>query len=379
MALTLTRRRLLQSSIAGGLAVGLSAHWPAVAGPAAPADLAMLAPTLRTLRDSFHALARKWTDANQLARPDGYFYSVDAAQLMICFAQLKDQQGYAALHKHAVDHLIRNEPTEPYTQGFVSWRYKPDEKLDASGTTEALRLARALWLGAKSFDKPQDRARCALVLAGYSRHAMVDQGVWIIRNYFGFATHSFATNSFLVDYDADFVKEVADAQKDTELAKVAENSYAAVKMAVAPSGLIYDLLQPELKTLYPELDVVAFSPNDIIQFCNCCTTANTIAKGLPNIARRLLAFALNRLDDLRVFYYGRSGQPVNDRPASLAEFSALARLALLLNDAPSAATIARASIPKWQYFSEHAEPSQAYLVSEILMALNALLDANAGR
>jgi len=53
----------------------------------------------------------------------------------------------------------------------------------------------------------------------------------------------------------------------------------------------------------------------------------------------------------------------------------LARLALLLNDVPSAATIAKATIPKWQYFSEHAEPSQAYLVSEILMALDALLNA----
>jgi len=361
--------------MAGAIATTFAPHASLIAAPVEPADLSALAPTLQSLRKSFHALARKWTDANQLARPDGYLYTVDAAQLMICFALLKDEQGYAALHKHAIDHLIRNERTEPYTQGFVSWRYKPDEKLDASGTTEALRLARALWLGAKVFSKPEDQELCALILNGYRRHAMVDQGVWIIRNYFGFATHSFATNSFLVDYDADFVKEVAGARKDAELAKVAENSYAAVKTAVAPCGLLYDLLQPELKTLYPELDVVAFSPNDIIQFSNCCTTANTIAKGLPNIARRVLAFALNRLTDLRVFYYGRSGQPVNDRAASLAEFSALARLALLLNDVPSAATIAKATIPKWQYFSEHAEPSQAYLVSEILMALDALLNA----
>lgn len=330
-------------------------------------------PDLRELREKFHRLARKWTDVNQLSRADGYFYTIDAAQLMICFAQLRDRKHYTLLRKHAVDHLIRNERTEPYTQGFVSWRYKPGEKLDASGTTEALRLARALWLGAKAFDQPEDHDLAALILAGYSRHAMVDQGVWIIRNYFGFATHAFATNSFLVDYDADFVKEVAEARKDAELAKVAVNSYAAVKMAVAPCGLLYDLLQPELKTLYPELNVVAFSPNDIIQFSNCCTSATTITTGLPNVARRVLAFALNRLSDLRIFYYGRTGEPVNDRAAGLFELSALARLAMLLGDSPSAATIAQVAMPHWKYFAEHSEPSQAYLVTEILMALEEML------
>src|SRR5438552_1845747 len=101
MACLTTRRRILKSALAGAMATRFAPHF-VLAAPIQPADLAALAPTLQSLRKSFHALARKWTDANQLARPDGYFYTVDAAQLMICFAQLKDEQGYAALHKHAV-------------------------------------------------------------------------------------------------------------------------------------------------------------------------------------------------------------------------------------------------------------------------------------
>jgi len=64
-----------------------------------------------------------------------------------------------------------------------------------------------------------------------------------------------------------------------------------------------------MATLFPELNVAAFSPNDIIQFSNCCTTASTVCRGVPEIPRKLLAFALNRLDDLRMYYIGRTGEP----------------------------------------------------------------------
>ena len=36
------------------------------------------------------------------------------------------------------------------------------------------------------------------------------------------------------------------------------------RRAVTPCGLMYDLLQPELKTMYYEMDVSCFSPNDIV-------------------------------------------------------------------------------------------------------------------
>ena len=67
--------------------------------------------------------------------------------------------------------------------------------LDASGTTEALRFAEGLWEGARVFGEPADRELALLVLRAYRRHEYVDQGIWLIRNYFNLQTRAFATNS----------------------------------------------------------------------------------------------------------------------------------------------------------------------------------------
>jgi hypothetical protein len=82
-----------------------------------------------------------------------------------------------------------------------------------------------------------------------------------------FATPSwilFASNSFLVDYDPDLIREIADATHDADLSKLADNCLKAVQQSMAPCGLFYDLIQPELMTLYPELPMIAFSPNDVV-------------------------------------------------------------------------------------------------------------------
>lgn len=373
----ISRRMILWGAAAASLAAttGLIAEHSSLAQPTAPANVHELAPALRDLQSALHDQVRQWISADRLLRDDGYLYAVDVGQLMICMAEVGDRESYDSLRKRAVAELIRDDPHEPYTRGMVAWRRKPGEKMDASGTTEALRVARGLWVGAKAFGQSEDADRAMLILDAYARHAMVDQGVWIISNYFDFNTHSFANNSFLVDYDADFISEVAESRKNASLRDVAHRSSRAVEMAVAPSGLLYDLLQPELKTLYPELDVVAFSPNDIVQFSNCANVAMTVARSVPHVARSVLAFALNRIEDLRIYYFGRSGQVVNDRPAGLAELSALARLAVRIGSVDSAAAVATRALPKWKYFAAHAKPSQAYLVSEIMLALHELLAA----
>ncbi len=373
----ISRRMILWGTAAASLAAttGLIAEHSSLAQPTAPGSLHELAPALRDLQSALADQAREWISADRLLREDGYLYGVDVGQLMICMAEVGDRESYDLLRKRAIAELIRDDPHEPYTRGMVAWRRKIGQKMDASGTTEALRVARGLWTGAKAFGQTKDADRAMTILDGYARHAMVDQGVWIISNYFDFTTHGFANNSFLVDYDADFVSEVAEARKSASLRDIASRSCRAVEMAVAPSGLLYDLLQPELKTLYPELDVVAFSPNDIVQFSNCATVATTVARSLPHVARSVLAFALNRMEDLRIYYFGRSGEVVNDRPAGLAELSALARLAMRVGSTDSAAAVATRALPKWKYFAAHAKPSQAYLVSEILLALHGLLAA----
>jgi len=371
----ISRRTILWGAAAASLAAttGLIAEHSSLAQPTGPASVRELAPDFRELQSALHDQARQWISADRLLRDDGYLYAVDIGQLMICMAGVQDRESYDLLRKRAIAELIRDDPHEPYMRGMVVWRRKASQKMDASGTTEALRVARGLWMGSKAFGRNEDADLAMVILDGYARHAMVDQGVWIISNYFDFNTHGFANNSFLVDYDADFVSEVAEARKSASLREIAQRSARAVEMAVAPSGLLYDLLQPELKTLYPELDVVAFSPNDIVQFSNCATVATTIARSVPHVARNVLAFALNRIEDLRIYYYGRSGQVVNDRPAGLAELSALARLAMRVGSLDSAAAVATRALPKWKYFAAHAKPSQAYLVSEILLALHELL------
>jgi hypothetical protein len=383
-ALTMTRRRLLQASAAAGAAMslGMSASFaPEPARqPDAPAPrLADYTAKVAALRDQVCALVRSWIDGGRLVRPDGFVYAVDVAQLMACFVDAGDAEGYGRLREQALSHLVVDDKSDPFTRGFVLWRYRPDDpnpRPDASGTTEALRTAKALWLGAERFDRPADRELARVILAGYARHAGVEHGVWLVRNYFGFGTRSFATNSFLIDYDPDFVAEVARHTGDPAAAGLAGKSYAVVRGAATPAGLLYDLVQPELKTMYPLLEgVVTFSPNDVVQLSNAATVANTVARGAPDVAGRVLEFAVDRPTALRMYHYGRTGEAVNDAAPGINEWSALTRLAAALGDLPAVAALLDRAVAAWDYYYNRLKPDapDAYVASEALGAMSAVL------
>ena len=333
------------------------------------------------LRDQVRALVRGWVDAGKLVRPDGFVYAVDVAQLMACFAEAGDAEGYARLRDESLRRLVVDDRSDPFTRGFVLWRYQhgaAGAKPDASGTTEGLRIAKALWLGAEQFDRPADRDLARVVLDGYSRHQGVEHGVWMIRNYFGFGTRSFATNSFLVDYDPDFVAGVARESGDAELAALADKSYAAVRGALTPAGLLYDLIQPELKTMYPLLDsVVTFSPERhraVVQRLDCGAHRGPRA---PEVAGRVMKFASDRLRDnsLRTYHYGRTGEAVNDSAAGINEWSGLTRLAAALGDRGATATFLGPAVASWDYYYNQLKPERgdAYVASEALSAMAAVL------
>jgi hypothetical protein len=382
---TITRRRLLQASAAAGAAMSLGMSASFAPGPGQgpnvpPPQLGDYATKVAQLRDQVRALVRRWVDAGRLVRPDGFVYAVDVAQLMACFVDAGDADAYGRLREQALTHLVVDDRSDPFTRGFVQWRYRPDAphtKHDASGTTEALRTAKALWLGAEKFDSPGDRDLARLVLAGYARHAGVEHGVWMVRNYFGFGTRTFATNSFLVDYDPDFLSDVARQTADADLAQLAERSRAAVRGAATPAGLLYDLIQPELKTMYPLLEnVVTFSPNDVVQLSNAATVANTVARGAPDVASRVLKFAVDRLGGaLRMYHYGRTGEAVNDSAAGINEWSGLTRLAAALGDRAAAALLLQPAVAAWDYYYNHLKPDapDAYVASETLGAMSAVL------
>lgn len=322
--------------------------------------------------------------ARNADRPEGrHTYTVDVAQLMWCFAAAGDLDAYLALRAFAVDHLILDGPErDSFVRGFVLWRHNPGQKPDASGTTEALRVARALWTGAAKFGRREDAALALLVLDGYARHAASDQGVWLVRNYFNFGQSNFATNSFLIDYDPDLLREVAaglrdgDPTRSARYADLADKSYAVMRRAVAPCGLLYDLIQPELKTLYFDIDVSVFSPNDVIQLNNACTTAAAVAAGDPAVGAGVLAFVLPRTDALYVQYFGRTGERVRGLRISAPEWASLARLAALLGHREATAQFVAKGIPYWERVVSSPPVGDAWMTTEVLLAMQAVLDAN---
>ena len=229
-----SRRQLLESVAAAGLALSVGSLNPVAAGRGPAPALAPFLPKLKTMLDAMQApaeAAQTEVAAGGLVRPadkkqDEYTYAVDVGQLLCYFAWARDKQPYLALRDFAAKELIVDLKDDPFTKGFVLWRCQPGQKPDASGTTEALRLAKGLWVGSAAFGRPEDRELAVAVVEGYGRHQNVDQGLWLIRNYFHFASRAFASNSFIIDYDPDFLREVADGQK----------SDAAAAPAAAPAG-----------------------------------------------------------------------------------------------------------------------------------------------
>ncbi len=96
----------------------------------------------------------------------------------------------------------------------------------------------------------------------------------------------------LLDYAPDFVAEFAEGAQMPALKQVANRSYQLIRKAVAPAGLIYQIAQPGVETILPGLNLQIFSPNDVVQVSSSAIVGNYSAKGLPDISRNVLEFAL---------------------------------------------------------------------------------------
>lgn len=333
---------------------------------------------LQNLHDKLYEQLQVLIARNQGARTDGYVYTVDFGQLLVYAAMKKDSRLYLPLRDFAVRNLIIDKQSDPYTRGFVPWRYRDGYPPDASGTTEALRLAESLWLGSQVFGDSSDRNRAIIIIQGYARHAQIDHKVWLIRNYFNLQTRAFANNSFLVGYDPDFLSQVAQATGDSQLQTVADKSYAIVRQAVAPSGLLYDMIQPEVLTLVPDLKhLVIFSPNDVIKLANTCTVAERTTEGAPEIGQKVISFALKRLPNLDNYYYGRSGEPVTPQRAEVATYACLVRLANKLQDQQALNAFLNPFVTHTEFVTENTEKFSLYTVVETLLGLQSVLQPTA--
>jgi hypothetical protein len=423
-----SRRKVLEALAAAGLSFSLGSFNPVSGGRGAAPKIGPYLPKLKLMRDALQIPARlraTGVSEGKLARSadkkeDEFTYAVDVGQLLCYFAIIGDKDPYLALRHYAARELVVDIKEDPFTKGFVLWRTQPGAKPDASGTTEALRIAKGLWIGAKTFDRPDDRTLAMAIVDGYGRHQNVDQGLWLIRNYFHFYSRAFASNSFIIDYDPDFLREVAEDYKDEksdggqryrDLSSLADHSYDVLRASVAPCGLIYDLLQPELKTMYYGLDVAYFSPNDIIQLNNACATAATVARGDSAVADDVIGFIADRLgvhpstsSGLRrskpttqtsrsnpttrpipedetgrilAHYYGRTGESVNKQGIGATEYCAIIRLAGLRLDDTALYVIGRCieqAMAYWEYNVAHADKLDAWTTSEMLLGLQAILD-----
>ncbi len=291
----------------------------------------------REALDRLHAQVRSRVLAGNLARADGFAYAVDIGELMRVAARLRDEELYDALRAFALRRLIVDDPDDPFTRGFVVWRRTPEaaggsDDPDASGTTEALRVSQGLWEGAAAFGRPEDRDLALTVLDGYARHAAERSGLLLIRNYFNFGSRDFATNSFLVDYAPDYVAEVARAEGRADLAELAAGSYELLREAETPVGLLYDVFQPEMATLYDDERTLIHSPRDIVQTSNAAAIAATALEGAPEVAERVLRFCRERMPGLRLAYYGRTGEEAREKRPGVEIWGSLTEMSVRRSD-----------------------------------------------
>jgi hypothetical protein len=354
-----TNRRSLQ--LLGVVTLLLSACEPPVDGFADPPSAERLT---RAQQCVYPQISAKVV-AGAFPRDDGYSYTVDVAQLLELAALRGEEQLYRVLRKRVLDTVVISAPGDPLEDGFVAWRYADGLPLDATGTTEALRVASGLWLG-RALVQEDDTLLVSRIAHGYARHAYVDQGTWMIRNYYNLIVGAFSINSYMVDYDPDLLSAIATERNDAALADVAKRSYQLIDAAVAPSGLIYQLVQPEVVTLLPG-DKPIFSPNDIVSVANSCTVAERALQGRPAVARRLLAFARQQRLRLSERHLGASGRPIEGaQPANVIPHGCLARLAIALSDeADSAAFHLAAMLDQLEPRCAAGEQFDLYTLSEV--------------
>lgn len=358
----MTSNRVALAALLGLIAFIAARRWPP-----AEVDRAELAAIGARLESQ---LVDRWR-RDGLRRADGCTYTVDVGHLLLHAALSGDRALYDAVAP-ATRALVRDEASDPYTRGFVPWRRCVGRVDDASGTTEALRVAKALWRGGQRFAIEGDRTLARVVLDGYGRHAAVEYGVWMVRNYFGFETRAFANDSYLVDYDPDFIAELAREAGDAALAELAGRSAWLVEQARAPSGLLHTLVQPDIATLMPEAPVPVFSPNDVIQVNNACTVAEVSAQTAPAAARGVLDFAQRQRGDLRRAYFGRTGLAVDATRAEVTAWSCLVRLATGLGDVSANRRMRARALRHWRWLANDPA-ADAYAVADALLAIDMVL------
>lgn len=321
--------------------------------------------------------------ADDIFRADGQAYTVDLAQLAVYAARAGDRELFEPLRTLMLEKIVVPPDGLKTARGLdleardmAAWGFRQDQPLDASGTTETLRVAEALWEGLAAFeDHPEDRQRVHHLAQAYARHQGTDRGVWMIRNYYNFGTGTYSTNSFLIDYDPDLLARLAEAFDDADLSDVAQRSAELMDLARTPAGLLHQMIRPEVATIQPTHGGRGlYSLNGIEQLSNVLASAERCVATNRPIAQGVLDFCKQRQDALYSYYHFDTGQPASGRDtshAALETWAVLLRLAVLLDDQP-AHDWALAELLHDAQQREFSDPSSGlYLLGETLLALDA--------
>jgi len=310
------------------------------------------------------------------ARDNGAVYAVDICQLATYAAVAGDRELYDPLRTIILEKLlVTRVPGDP-AHGMVAWRYSPNPPHhDASGTTEALRAAEALYQGVQAFGYDQDRDAIRLILDAYARHAATENGTWMIRNYFNLDpdVYNFITNSFLVDYDPDLLTRLADEFDNPEWADVAAQTAVLIDKARTPAGLLHQIIRPEVGTIMPHLVADGlYSINGVEQLSNVLTVAERCTLTNPAVAQGVLDFCKKRLHHLRLYYHADTGHRLrdeNDTWAGVETWGPLLRLAVKLDDPLVHRKALRRVVYQSSGFPQYAGEDRMYLLGEALLTL----------
>ena len=337
------------------------------------------------LRDA----AWQTVSGGDLARDDGAVYAVDVTQLATYAALAGDRELYDPLRRIILDQLlVRRAPGDP-AHGMVAWRYltdPPDGGLeqDASGTTEALRAAEALFAGVEAFGLTEDREAITLIIDAYCRHAATEGQTWMIRNYFNLhpEVYNFITNSFLVDYDPDLLNALVTAGLggDEDWAEVAQKSGELIDKAVTPAGLLHQMIRPEVGTIMPHYAAEGiYSANGVEQLSNVLTVAERCTTTNPAVSRRVMDFCKKRLHNLRLYYDADTGKRLrgdDDTWAGVETWGPLLRLSVKLDEPLVRQAAQRRVIYLSAGFPEYTGQDRLYRLGEALLALQYAVEAS---
>jgi hypothetical protein len=334
----------------------------------------------KDVRDAAHALdatARRILASDGVARNDGYLYGLDVAWLMLYAARAGDRALYDTLRPYA-DRLVVTQG-DAHTRGFVLWRQRPGADPEIAGAGEAAAMARALLAGAAAFGHARDRALAQQVLEGYHRLAYEKGMTWTVRRYYDFAKRGYSDVSILSSYAPDLLAEAGALAPGGAWPAPVDRSYAAIEAAAAGNGLLRLVAMPELAETWSGLGMRSFAPDNAAPLEDSCLAAEAAVRGRPQVARDVLAFALdarhaNFLGRLYGYFDVTTGKPIGEVLLPPTGYACLVRLAVALGDAEAMDELGYWFTRDLELIAgePNAHPAPLYAAGPLLLAAQAL-------